>query len=107
MATSNTTWSAGVGCPRRSRSGKGPNPLTESLQFLDGILPLRRMVEIYERVRERSPHREPEFRPTFERVFGRRMADFPAPLPRLEHDEPRHPFSYRVPGPATDDEIPF
>ena len=81
--------------------------LTESLQFLDGILPLRRMVEIYERVRERSPHREPEFRPTFERVFGRRMADFPAPLPRLEHDEPQHPFSYGVPGPATDDEIPF
>jgi hypothetical protein len=81
--------------------------LTESLQFLDGILPLRRMVEIYERVRERSPHRESEFRPTFERVFGQRMADFPAPLPQVEHEEPRRLYPHGMLGPVTDDEIPF
>lgn len=52
-----------------------------SLDFLARILPLARMVQIYERVRASSPHRELEFRPTFKRVFGERMASFPDPLP--------------------------
>jgi hypothetical protein len=53
-----------------------------SLEFLAGILPLARMVEVYERLRDESPHRESEFRPTFERVFGERMSAFPASLSR-------------------------
>jgi hypothetical protein len=53
-----------------------------SLEKLARILPLHRMVEIYEKVRARSPHREAEFRPTFKRVFGKRMSAFPAPLAR-------------------------
>jgi hypothetical protein len=58
--------------------------IQSSLEFLDRILPLHRMVEIYEKVRARSPHRESEFRPTFERVFGERMSAFPTPSPREE-----------------------
>jgi hypothetical protein len=70
-----------------------------SLEFLAGILPMTRMVEMYERVRARSPQRESEFRPTFEEVFGERMAAFPAPAirgaavpvwrPRLRHGRRR------------------
>jgi hypothetical protein len=56
--------------------------IQSSLEFLDRILPLHRMVEIYKKVRARSPHRETEFRPTFERVFGERMSAFPTALPR-------------------------
>jgi hypothetical protein len=56
--------------------------IQSSLAFLDRILPLHRMVEIYNKVRTRSPHREIEFRPTFERVFGERMSAFPTILPR-------------------------
>jgi hypothetical protein len=56
--------------------------IQSSLEFLAGILPLSRMVEVYERVRDESPHRESEFRPTFERVFGERMPEFPASLSR-------------------------
>ena len=55
-----------------------------SLKFLAGILPLTRMVEVYERVRDESPHRESEFRPTFERVFGERMSAFPPALRRQD-----------------------
>jgi hypothetical protein len=77
-----------------------------SLEFLAGILPLARIVEVYERVRDRSPHRETEFRPTFERVFGERMAAFPAPLPPHPFKEPWYP--YGVPDPGMDeDDIPF
>lgn len=80
--------------------------LTTSLEFLDRILPLHRMVEIYERVRDRSPTRELEFRPTFERIFGERMRAFPEPLPPKDWGEPHYP--YGVPdGPSNDDEIPF
>jgi hypothetical protein len=43
-------------------------------------LPLRRMVELYQRLRDSLPWNEPAFRPAFERVFGGRMAAFPAPL---------------------------
>lgn len=80
--------------------------LADSLRFLDGILPLHRMVEVYERVRARSPDREPEFRPTFERVFGERMSAFPTPLPLREYEGPSYPFG--VPEPGVDgDAIPF
>jgi hypothetical protein len=79
--------------------------LAESLRFLDGILPLPRMVEIYDRVRAGSPHREPEFRPTFERVFGGRMAAFPAPLPPRPFEEPPRP--YGEPDFGRGDDIPF
>jgi len=80
--------------------------LRTSLEFLDRILPLHRMVEIYERVRERSPNREPEFRPTFERIFGTRMSAFPEPLPQQDWGEPHYP--YGVPdGPSNDDDVPF
>jgi hypothetical protein len=58
--------------------------IQSSLEFLAGILPLARMIEIYERVRASAPHRESEFRPTFERVFGERMAVFPPPLTKQE-----------------------
>jgi hypothetical protein len=58
--------------------------IQSSLEFLAAILPLTRMVEVYERVRNNSPHRESEFRPTFERVFGQRMSEFPASLSRGE-----------------------
>lgn len=76
------------------------------LEFLDRILPLQRMVELYEKVRERSPHRESEFRPTFERVFGERMQAFPSPLPAEPVEEPHYP--YGVPNPGLDDDaIPF
>jgi hypothetical protein len=54
------------------------------LGFLARILPLTRLVELYERVRAGSPHREPEFRPTFERVFGERMAALPSRLTKRE-----------------------
>jgi uncharacterized protein (TIGR02996 family) len=54
------------------------------LEFLDRILPLRGLVELYERVRAESPHREPEFRPTFSRVFKERMAAFPPPFTKRE-----------------------
>ena len=60
--------------------------LEPSLCSLARVLPLHRMVEVYERVRARSPHREPEFRPTFERVFGEQMSTFPIPLSRREDD---------------------
>jgi hypothetical protein len=80
--------------------------IQSSLEFLAGILPLARMVEIYERVRARSPHRESEFRPTFERVFGERMGAFPAPLPPQPFEGPSYP--YGVPDPGMDDDaIPF
>jgi hypothetical protein len=76
------------------------------LEFLAGILPLARMIEVYEQVREDSPHREAEFRPTFERVFGERMAAFPAPLPPREGEEP--PYPWDVPDPGKDDDaMPF
>jgi hypothetical protein len=65
-----------------------------SLEFLDRILPLHRMVEIYEKVRARSPHRETEFRPTFERVFGERMSAFPTPLPREDVVETLKAFGF-------------
>jgi hypothetical protein len=55
-----------------------------SLERLGRILPLGRVVEIYEKVRQDSPHRESEFRPTFERLFGDRMSSFPEPLEREE-----------------------
>ena len=77
-----------------------------SLKFLSDILPLRRMVEVYERVRARSPDREPEFRPTFERVFGERMSAFPAPLPPQPFEEPHYPYGVPEPG-MDDDAIPF
>ncbi len=54
------------------------------LQFLARILPLPRLIELYESVRAHAPHREPEFRPTFKRVIGKRMAVFPAPLRKSE-----------------------
>jgi hypothetical protein len=76
------------------------------LEFLDRILPLHRMVEIYEQVRARSPSREPEFRPTFERVFGERMSAFPAPLPQPEYEEPSYPYGLPDSG-MGDQEIPF
>jgi hypothetical protein len=80
--------------------------LADSLRFLDSILPLHRMVEIFERVRARSPEREAEFRPTFERVFGERMSAFPTPLPPHEYGEPLYP--YGTPEPTRDDDaIPF
>jgi hypothetical protein len=79
--------------------------LAHSLRFLDSVLPLHRMVEVFERVRARSPDREPEFRPTFERVFGERMAAFPPPLPPSEYEGPAYP--YGVPDPGMDDAIPF
>jgi len=60
----------------------GLDAIQSSLEFLDRVLPLHWMVEIYEKVRARSPHREVEFRPTFERVFGERMSSFPASLSR-------------------------
>jgi hypothetical protein len=75
------------------------------LEFLDRILPLHRMVELYERVRARSPHREQEFRPTFERVFGDRMSAFPEPLSPNEDEEP---FERLKLGEKSDDgAIPF
>ena len=58
--------------------------IQSSLEFLTGILPLSRMVEVYEQVRATSPHRESEFRLTFERVFGARMSAFPPSLRRQE-----------------------
>jgi hypothetical protein len=58
------------------------NAIQSSLEFLDRVLPLGRMVEIYDKVRARSPHREAEFRPTFQRVFAERMSAFPASLSR-------------------------
>jgi hypothetical protein len=80
--------------------------IQSSLELLAGILPLTRMVEIYERVRARSPHRESELRPIFERVFGERMAAFPSPLPLQPSEEPSNP--YGVPAPGSDsDAIPF
>jgi hypothetical protein len=79
--------------------------LRTSLEFLDQVLPLQRLVEIYERVRERSPLREPEFRPTFEKVFRERMSAFPKPLPQPALEIRHHP--YGVPTGRTDDEIPF
>jgi hypothetical protein len=60
------------------------DPSQSHLKILARILPLPRLVELYERVRAGSPHREGEFRPTFERVFGERMAAFPPPLRRRE-----------------------
>jgi hypothetical protein len=69
---------------REARKNGDLEPLTASLEFLDRILPLNRMVEIYERVRASAASREPEFRPTFERIFGERMSVFPAPLPQNE-----------------------
>jgi hypothetical protein len=77
-----------------------------SLEFLDRILPLRRMVEIYERVRARSPHREAEFRPTFVRVFGERMTAFPAPLPETDDEGPSYPYGRPASG-SGDEAIPF
>jgi hypothetical protein len=80
--------------------------IRSSLEFLAGILPLARMVEIYERVRASSPHREPEFRPTFERVFCERMAAFPKPLPPEPLGGVVRPCG--VPDPGGDgDAIPF
>ncbi len=80
--------------------------LVSSLEFLDRILPLHRMVEVYERVRARSPHREPEFRPTFERVFGERMSAFPVSLPVCEDEEWAYPYGVADSG-MDDDAIPF
>jgi hypothetical protein len=74
------------------------------LEYLDGILPLHRMIEIYERVKACAPNREPEFRPTFQRVFGDRMSAFPAPLPQPA-GEPDHPYGVPTTGP--DEPIPF
>lgn len=68
--------------------------IQSSLEFLDRILPLHRMVEIYEKVRSRSPHREVEFRPTFQRVFGERMSAFPSPLSRQEVSEALKAFGF-------------
>ncbi|MDY3554541.1 hypothetical protein R5W24_003665 [Gemmata sp. JC717] len=76
-----------------------------SLEFLAGILPLTRMVEVYEQVRARSPHRESEFRPAFERVFGEKMETFPAPLPPQPFEEPQYP--YGVPESDMADDIPY
>ena len=63
---------------REARKLGDLDAVQSSLEFLSDILPLRRMVEVYKQVRACSPAREPEFRPTFERVFGERMAAFPA-----------------------------
>jgi hypothetical protein len=91
---------------REARKMGDLDGLTAGLEFLDRILPLHRMVEIYERVRASAPSREPEFRPTFERVFGERMSVFPAPLPQPEYEGPSYP--YGVPDSGRDDEeIPF
>lgn len=91
---------------REARKVGEIDQLTEDLQFLDSILPLHRMVEIFVRVREHAPLREPEFRPTFERVFGERMMAFPTPLSAQEFEEESHPCDVPETG-GIDDEIPF
>jgi hypothetical protein len=48
-------------------------------KHLAGILPISRMVELYERIRERAPQREREFRPNFARLFRERLSLFPSP----------------------------
>lgn len=69
----------------REASKNGDLELVQGhLEFLSRILPLSRLVELYEEVRQGSPHRELEFRSTFERIFGEQMTAFPPPLTKRE-----------------------
>jgi hypothetical protein len=68
----------------REVSKNGSLEVLPGLEHLARILPLSRMVELYRRIRDNSPHREIEFRPDFERIFGERMSAFPPMLRKRE-----------------------
>lgn len=65
---------------REARKNGDLHCLEDSLRHLISILPVSRSIEIYHAVRNESPHREYEFRPTFERILGKQISVFPAPL---------------------------
>ena len=63
--------------------------LYESLRQLTSILPISKNIELYCTIRDSLPQEyESGFRPTFERIFGARMAKFPAPLPTNKEEFP-------------------
>jgi hypothetical protein len=65
------------GFSREARKNGDLDSLGESLGHLIAILPTNRIIELYQAIRNESPHRESEFRPTFERILGKRISDFP------------------------------
>jgi hypothetical protein len=59
---------------------KGLRTEAGEIEGLARVLPLHRMIELYQRLRDGQPWNEPAFRPAFEQVLGERMATFPPPL---------------------------
>jgi hypothetical protein len=54
------------------------------LTALGRSLSIERQVELFRRIRRRSPHREGEFRERFEQFFPRSRSALPSPLSRAE-----------------------
>jgi hypothetical protein len=66
---------------------KGFDLQPDEIAGLARVLPLPRMVELYQRLRDNLPLSEPAFRPAFEQVFGDRIAAFPTPLTEGELEQ--------------------
>ncbi len=65
---------------------KGLGLKAEQIVGLARILPLHRMVELYQYLRAGEQWLEPEYRPAFEQLFGEQMAAFPEPLSDEERE---------------------